>query len=142
MLLILWSISFKLQIIEYAEYISFINFYKKLFQSQKIMQVKNATNFPHFLKFCDIHKKTNLCYHSIYFLDTLYWWSYSKCWYENRCLDSGYNTRGIQGQHSAYNSTSPGHHHGQWSRAGHEGGKSGRVQLPISAVKGFTLSLL
>lgn len=139
MLLILWSIFFKLQIIEYAEYISFINFYKKHFQSQKIMQVKNATNF---LKFCDIHKKTNLCYHSIYFLDTLYWWSYSKCWYENRCLDSGYNTRGIQGQHSAYNSTSPGHHHGQWSCAGHEGGKSGRVQLPISAVKGFTLSLL
>lgn len=112
--------------------------YPLLISIRTFQIVKNDTNEK-----CKICKKTNKFMVSFFFfLDTLYWWSYSKCWYENWCLDSGYNTRGIQGQHSAYNSTSPGHHHGQWSRAGHEGGKSGRVQLTISAVKGFTLSLL
>lgn len=127
-----FMICFKLQIIKYAESIPFINFYKNFSNRKKW----------HKWKMQDMQENEQIYGIIFFFLDTLYWWSYSKCWYENRCLDSGYNTRGIQGQHSAYNSTSPGHHHGQWSCAGHEGGKSGRVQLPISAVKGFTLSLL
>lgn len=129
----LFMICFKLQIIKYAESIPFINNFKNFSNRKKW----------HKWKMQDMQENEQIYgIFFFFFLDTLYWWSYSKCWYENWCLDSGYNTRGIQGQHSAYNSTSPGHHHGQWSRAGHEGGKSGRVQLPISAVKGFTLSLL